>query len=180
MRDEILDISGLVGSGRIELARAVLGIDKKISGVVKVRGSIVNFNTFRKAIKRGFGFVPEDRKKQGLVLGMTVAENISMARISKISKGININRKKENETAKKCIELLMIITPDAETEVKYLSGGNQQKVVLAKWIIMDSNIIIVDEPTRGIDVGAKTEIYKLLNQLAEKGKSIIMISSEMP
>lgn len=179
-RGEVLGISGLVGSGRTEIMKAILGIDKATSGTVTFKGKRIVNKNFKEAIQRGFGLVPEDRKKQGLVQIFAVSENICMVnRKSVIEKGLIRNRlvkKVSHEYVKK----LNVSTPEISTEVQYLSGGNQQKVVIAKWLLQDSEIIILDEPTRGIDVGAKSEIYRLINQLVKSGKSVIMISSELP
>ncbi len=179
-KGEILGISGLVGSGRTELMRALLGVDKRASGDVYLKGELRNFRKFKEAIDAQIGFVPEDRKRQGLVLNMSVKHNITLAAMRKNSIAGFISEKMEQNTAVDFIKKLKIATPTENTEVISLSGGNQQKVVLSKWLYVDAEIIIVDEPTRGIDVGAKSEIYKLLNQLAAEGKSVIMVSSDMP
>lgn len=179
-KGEILGVSGLVGSGRTELVRAILGIDKVTSGTIKHKGEMIKNKSFKQAIKRGFGLVPEDRKKQGLVQIFPVKENICMVSIDKIISGGIIRNNKENEYAQEYVEKLNVSLPSINTEVQYLSGGNQQKVVVAKWLMQDSEIFILDEPTRGIDVGAKSEIYRLMNQLVKSGKSVIMISSELP
>lgn len=179
-KGEILGIAGLVGAGRTELARAIFGADKDVTGDIYINGNKVEIKSVNDAIFRKIALVPEDRKQQGLVLGMKIKENISLVGINKILKGFLLSKEKEKQLAKDFIEKLRIATPDEEREVKYLSGGNQQKVVLAKWLTVDSDIIIFDEPTRGIDVGAKAEIYKLLNKLVAEGKGVIMISSELP
>jgi ABC-type sugar transport system ATPase subunit len=179
-RGEILGIAGLVGAGRTELARAVFGADGHDSGEIFVKGRKVEIRRVSDAVRHRLGFVPEDRKLQGLVLGMTVKENISLAGIVKVIRRRVIVRKLERKLALDFIQALRIVTPDENKEVKYLSGGNQQKVVLAKWLAVDSDILIFDEPTRGVDVGAKTEIYRLLNGLVAEGKGVIMISSELP
>jgi ABC-type sugar transport system ATPase subunit len=179
-RGEILGISGLVGSKRTELARVIYGADKKTSGEIIFNHKSLNRISVSKAIYNKIGLVPEDRKNQGLNLAMTIRENISMVGIDRIlSYGI-INKKKDKNLANKFIKLLRIITPSEERAVINLSGGNQQKVVLAKWLAVESDLLIFDEPTRGIDVGAKSEIYKLMCDLAKQGKTILMISSEMP
>jgi ABC-type sugar transport system ATPase subunit len=175
-----LGISGLIGAGRTELMRAVLGIDKYQEGQVTISGKTGVFSGFKQAIDHGMGFIPEDRKKQGLVLNMNVNDNIFIVHKKENEKKLFIERKKEAETANNYIERLNIQTPGIYSQTVILSGGNQQKVVVAKWLNAESDIIIVDEPTRGIDVMAKTEIYKLMNKIVEIGKSIIMISSEMP
>lgn len=179
-KGEILGIAGLVGSGRTEVARAIFGVDKKDNGEIVVKNKKVKISNVNDAISNGIGLIPEDRKLQGLVLGMSVKENISLAGIDKIISKKIIRNRLEKKLAEKYISMLRIVTPDESREVKYLSGGNQQKVVLAKWLTVDSEILIFDEPTRGIDVGSKAEIYLLLNKLVQEGKGIIMISSELP
>ncbi len=179
-KGEVLGISGLVGAGRTELARAILGIDRIESGKITYKGQEVCWNTFRKAIDSGMGLVPEDRKIQGLVQIFSVKENICMVAADKVMERGMVNNRKKEQYGREYVDMLGIITPDTETEVQYLSGGNQQKVVIAKWLMQDSELLFLDEPTRGIDVGAKVEIYKLINELVGKGKTIIMISSEMP
>lgn len=179
-KGEVLGVGGLVGSGRTEVMKAILGIDKVTSGEIKYKGQVITNHNFREAINRGFGLVPEDRKSQGLVQIFTVSENVCMVSRDKVIENGVIHEKKVSEYAKQYVDVLNIATPSITTEVQYLSGGNQQKVVIAKWLMEDSEIIILDEPTRGIDVGAKSEIYKLINQLVKSGKSVIMISSELP
>jgi len=179
-RGEILGFAGLIGSGRTELIRTVLGVDKTAYGNLTLYGKPVKYNKFTDAIKDRFGFITEDRKRQGLILGMPVSNNTSLAAMKKVSKFGFINFKKEASVAREYIDKLQISTPSVDTHVRYLSGGNQQKVVIAKWLLVDAEIIIVDEPTRGIDVGAKVEIYKLLNGFVKEGKSVIMISSVLP
>jgi ABC-type sugar transport system ATPase subunit len=178
-RGEVLGIAGLVGSGRTELARALLGIDKPDQGEVFYNGKAVNWN-FREAIRQGLGFVPEDRKLQGLILQFSVKRNITLTAISRIQRRGLVNRKLEEKYAEKYIDILSISTPGTDTEVQYLSGGNQQKVVIARWLMQDSVLLVLDEPTRGVDVGAKREIYSLISEMIEQGKTIIVISSEMP
>lgn len=179
-KGEILGIAGLVGAGRTELARTIFGADKKSSGEIYIRGKKVEINDVTDAIEKKIGLVPEDRKLHGLVLGMSVKQNTSLVGIDKILKNGIINDSLEKKLALDYIDKLRIVTPDEERVVKNLSGGNQQKVVLAKWLAVDSDILIFDEPTRGIDVGAKAEIYRLICNLASEGKGIIMISSELP
>lgn len=179
-KGEILGIAGLVGAGRTELARAVLGIDKLDSGEVFLNGKKVEIKSFRDAIRLGFALVPEDRKQQGLVQLLSVKRNICLVNLDAVSSGSVVSDAKERERALEYIGKLSISTPSPDTEVQYLSGGNQQKVVIAKWLLQDADIIILDEPTRGIDVGAKSEIYLLINDLINSGKSVIMISSEIP
>jgi len=177
---EIFGISGLVDSGRTELARAVLGIDKLDTGEVYVRGKKAHYSGFRDAIKGGFGLIPEDRKRQGLVQIFDVKTNICMVNLSKVIRGGIIRKKLVNRYGKEFATKLRVMMPSLETQVQYLSGGNQQKVVVAKWLMQNSEILILDEPTRGIDVGAKTEIYHLITEMIKEGKTVIMISSEMP
>lgn len=179
-KGEILGFSGLVGSGRTELVRAIFGADPIESGEIFLEGKKVTIKSPSDAIQLGIGLIPEDRKQQGVILGMSVKENISFAHIRRITSLTIINRKKENDLVSKFKDSLSIKTPTLSQKVKNLSGGNQQKVVLAKWLATNSKVLIFDEPTRGIDVGAKQEIYKLMCRLAEEGKAIIMISSEMP
>jgi ribose transport system ATP-binding protein len=177
---EIVGLAGLVGAGRTELARVLFGADPYDSGTIKLFGKTVRIKNPRQAIKRGIGLVTEDRKAQGLVLGMSIRENITMAHPSAISKLGFYLRRKERNAAEKYIQSLRIRTPSVEQSVLNLSGGTQQKVVLSKWLFTESRILIFDEPTRGIDVGAKAEIYQLMEKLAEQGTAIIMISSELP
>lgn len=179
-RGEVLGVSGLVGSGRTELMRAILGVDKITDGSVKHYGKVICNRNLKEAIFRGFGLIPEDRKTQGLVQIFPVRENICMVAMDKVRKHGLINKKLETSYANEFAKKLNIVLPGIETEVQYLSGGNQQKVVIAKWLMQDSDIFILDEPTRGIDVGAKSEIYMLINGLVKMGKSVIMISSELP
>ncbi len=179
-KGEVFGISGLVGAGRTELARAILGIDPISKGTVEYLGDGVKWKEFRKAINAGMGLVPEDRKLQGLVQIFSVKENLCMVAIDKVIKNGIINEKSKQAYSEEYIKTLNIATPGSEAKVQNLSGGNQQKVVIAKWLLQDSDVLFLDEPTRGIDVGAKVEIYKLINELAKKGKTIIMISSEMP
>ena len=177
---EILGIAGLVGAGRTEVARAIFGADPIDSGQIIMNGKPVTIHSPRRAISLGIGLVSEDRKALGLVLGMAVRENISLANLGVLSRLGFIKRRKEREIAESYVKDVLIKTPSIEQAVQNLSGGNQQKVVLAKWLFTKSKVLIFDEPTRGIDVGAKTEIYQLMNRLAAQGVAIIMISSELP
>jgi len=179
---EVLCISGLVGCGRTEFARTLFGADNQgdVTGEVIIKGQPAHIRSVKDAMKAGIALIPEDRKRQGLVLLMSVRENITLASIKKVMRKGRILRKLENSSANHYISVLRIVTPDAQREVKYLSGGNQQKVVIAKWLATNADILILDEPTRGIDIGAKAEIYKLLNSFTSQGKGVIMISSEMP
>ena len=178
-KGEILGFSGLMGAGRTETARALFGADPKESGDIYVNGKKVDIKNPMDAVKCGIGYLSEDRKRYGIVVAKSVAENSTMASMDNFMKGIFINKKKENEIAKKYVKELKTKTPGVDQLVVNLSGGNQQKVVIAKWLVRNCDILIFDEPTRGIDVGAKSEIYHLMNELVAEGKSIIMISSEM-
>ena len=177
---EVFGISGLVGAGRTELARAILGIDKPESGEVYVRGKKVHYRTFAAAIRDGLGLIPEDRKLQGLVQIMSVKRNTTLVNMKRVLRAGEISSSLEEKLRKEYADKLHVVPPSMETEVQSLSGGNQQKVVIAKWLFQNSEILFLDEPTRGIDVGAKAEIYRLINRMAKEGKTIIMISSEMP
>lgn len=178
-KGEILGFSGLMGAGRTETARALFGADPKDSGDIYVNGQKVDIKTPQDAVKCGIGYLSEDRKRFGIVVDKTVAENSTMATMEKLMKGIFIDKKKEKDVAQEYVEALKTKTPSVDQLVVNLSGGNQQKVVIAKWLVRNCDILIFDEPTRGIDVGAKSEIYHLMNELVAEGKSIIMISSEM-
>ena len=181
-RGEILGLVGLVGAGRTEMIRALFGADHVRSIDVKMEGKPVHIKNPRDAIALGMALVPEDRKLQGLVLPFSVGANISMAALKNISSGPLkvVNGSKEKELSQRQIEDLLIKTPSAETKVVSLSGGNQQKCVLGRWLEMNPKVLILDEPTRGIDVGAKFEIYLLMKRIVENGGSIILISSELP
>lgn len=177
---EILGFAGLVGAGRTEVMRAIFGADPKTSGEIYVNGKRVDIKRPIDAIENGISFVPEDRKGQGVSLTLNIRENISLVCLKQICQAGMVNKSRDREWAQEYIEALGIKTPSMEQKVNNLSGGNQQKVAIAKWLVTRSDIIILDEPTRGIDVGAKQEIYNLMNQLIKQGKSLIMISSEMP
>ena len=179
-KGEILGFAGLVGAGRTELARAIFGADPIVSGEVYYKGEKMNFSGPKDAIRKGFGLVPENRKEQGVLLHLSVQENIVFANYDEYSRNYVLNTRNIKDDVARQIGDLRIKTPSDQQLVQNLSGGNQQKVVVAKWLATHSDVIIFDEPTRGIDVGAKQEIYSLMSQLAESGKSIIMISSEMP
>ena len=179
-KGEILGFSGLMGAGRTETARAIFGADPKESGDIYVNGKKVEINSPKDAVKLGLGYLSEDRKRYGVVVGKTVAENSTLASLEEFVKGRLIDKKKENNATLKYVDRLQTKTPSIDQLVINLSGGNQQKVVIAKWLVRNCDILIFDEPTRGIDVGAKNEIYHLMSELAAEGKSIIMISSEMP
>lgn len=177
---EIVGLTGLVGAGRTEVARAIFGADRIDGGAIALDGKTVTVKSPQDAIRQGIGLLTEDRKNQGLVLGMSVRENTTLANLKKLTFGPFVSRSKEKAVTKSYVDELRIKTPHIEQSAQNLSGGNQQKVVLAKWLFTESNILIFDEPTRGIDVGAKVEIYKLMNELVRKGVCILMISSELP
>jgi len=179
-KGEILGFSGLMGAGRTEVARLIFGADKKDSGKIFINGKEVNINTPEDAVAHGIGYLSEDRKRFGLIVEKSIEENTVISSLNDFVKGIFIDRAKSKEVSQKYVENLKTKTPSVSQLVKKLSGGNQQKVVIAKWLVRDSDILIFDEPTRGIDVGAKSEIYALMERLAKEGKSIIMISSELP
>lgn len=178
-KGEILGFSGLMGAGRTETMRALFGADPKQSGDIYINGEKVDIKTPRDAVSHGIGYLSEDRKRFGIIVDKTVAENSTMATLNEYMKGLFIDKKKENEVAQKYVDILKTKTPGVDQLVVNLSGGNQQKVVIAKWLVRNCDILIFDEPTRGIDVGAKSEIYHLMNELVAEGKSIIMVSSEM-
>ena len=179
-KGEILGFSGLMGAGRTEVARLIFGADKKDSGKIFINGKEVTINTPEDAVANGIGYLSEDRKRYGLIVDKSVEENTVISSLNDFVKGIFIDKAKSKEVSKKYVESLKTKTPSVSQLVKKLSGGNQQKVVIAKWLVRNSDILIFDEPTRGIDVGAKSEIYALMEKLAKEGKSIIMISSELP
>lgn len=180
-RGEIVGIAGLVGAGRTEVAHAIFGADPIDSGKIYIEGREVSIRSPQDAIRHGVGLVPEDRKGKGLVLLMTVKDNITLANIISFSAfRLAIKSKKERKSVSTFIRDLNIRTPNVYQAVLNLSGGNQQKVVLAKWLCSKSRILIMDEPTRGIDVGAKVEVYQLMDELLKEGTTIIMISSELP
>ncbi|WP_312448374.1 sugar ABC transporter ATP-binding protein [Lacrimispora sp.] len=178
-KGEILGFSGLMGAGRTETARVIFGADRKESGDIFINGKKAEIKTTEDAVKHGIGYLSEDRKRFGLVIQKTVAENATMASLPDFTQGLFIEKEKEQREAEQYVKTLNIKTPSVNQLVMNLSGGNQQKVVIAKWLIKNCDILIFDEPTRGIDVGAKSEIYHLMNELVKQGKSIIMISSEM-
>ena len=179
-KGEILGFAGLMGAGRTEVARLVFGADEKFSGDFYVNGEKVNIKSPNDAVNYGIGYLSEDRKRFGLAIGMDVANNMVMASLDKYTRGSFVNDREINHVANEYVEKISVKTPHIKQQIKNLSGGNQQKVVISKWLIRNCDILIFDEPTRGIDVGAKSEIYKLMNALTKSGKSIIMISSELP
>jgi ribose transport system ATP-binding protein len=178
-RGEILGLAGLVGSGRTSLARAIFGIDPMVGGEIRLDGAKVAVASPRAAIRQGIYLVPEDRKRAGLIVDMPVVENITLASLLGYARMLLVSRSAEQATSQTQRALLSIKTPSDQTRVVTLSGGNQQKVVLAKWLSMNPRVVIFDEPTRGIDVGAKNEIYTLMRELADRGVCILMISSDM-
>jgi len=179
-KGEIVGLAGLVGAGRTELARAIFGADPVDKGFIRIEGKVVHPRSPAEAIRYGIGMLTEDRKSLGLVLGMAVRENQTMANLGAVCRAGFIDGPKERAAATGLCEQLRVATPSIEQTVANLSGGNQQKVVLAKWLFTQSKVLIFDEPTRGIDVGAKFEIYQLMNRLAAQGVAILMISSELP
>lgn len=178
-KGEVVGLTGLLGSGRSELARVIYGADKNQTGELKVAGKEVKINAPIDAMNLGMGLLPDDRKAEGIIGDLSVRENIILALQAKRGIFKLLPMSKQIEIADKYIELLQIKTANRETLIKQLSGGNQQKVILARWLATDPEFLILDEPTRGIDVGTKTEIQKLVIQLAEEGKSLIFISSEI-
>lgn len=178
-KGEILGFAGLVGAGRSEAAQAIFGVDASMSCKVSLDGQLVNISSARDAIKNGIYLIPEDRRTAGLIVEDPIRENISLPDLSSFSSSGLINTGKERDRAKEMCGKLNVRSPSVETKAANLSGGNQQKVVLAKWLSLNPRLLIFDEPTRGIDVGAKAEIYELMRDLAAKGVAIIMISSDM-
>lgn len=178
-RGEVLGFAGLVGAGRTETMRMIFGADRRRSGRIYLNGKEIKIRSPRDSIRHKIAFVTEDRKDEGLLLSKRVRTNIVMVALDKVKKHGLLNMKLERDAATKYVAEMKIVTPSIQQQVMYLSGGNQQKVVVAKWLFSNSEIIILDEPTRGIDVGAKLEIYELINRLAEQGKVIIVVSSDM-
>ena len=179
-KGEVLGIAGLLGSGRSELARAISGVDPRAEGELILNGHPITVNSSRQAIQHGLGYLPEDRKAAGLFLEMSLKLNIESAVVGDVSRGGFLAPVRERTLAERYVHQLNISTPSIEQEVRRLSGGNQQKTLVAKWLAIQPKVLIVDEPTRGIDVGAKKEIYFLLRRLADNGVGVIMISSELP
>lgn len=180
-RGEILGVAGLMGAGRTEMARALFGADHVDSGEILLEGELIQIKSPFDAIRHGIGYLTEDRKRDGLTMGLNVKENIALASIKDFTKwGGRMDDGRIGEVSKEYVDQLQIKTPSLNQLVKFLSGGNQQKVILARWLCKGTKILIFDEPTRGIDVGAKREIYNLMNQLTADGHAIIMISSELP
>jgi ribose transport system ATP-binding protein len=180
-KGEILGLAGLIGAGRTETARLICGADRLTSGSIRIDGKEVKIHNPSKAVENGIGWIPEDRKQHGLVLGMTVKENVTLTILKRISNALGAVRgRSERDISQHYVDALQIATPSLSQVVRNLSGGNQQKVVLAKWLSSKPRILIMDEPTRGIDVGAKAEVHALMSSLAQEGMAIVMISSEMP
>ncbi|MCD8351530.1 MAG: sugar ABC transporter ATP-binding protein [Planctomycetaceae bacterium] len=178
-RGEILGVAGLMGAGRTEMARAIFGADRRDAGDIYVNGKKLRGTTPKDAVDAGISYLSEDRKRFGVMVEMDVTENTTLATLEDYVSGPFINNTKERHTVRTYISQLKIKTPSERQQVRKLSGGNQQKIVIAKWLVKNSQILIFDEPTRGIDVGAKAEIYELMNKLVHEGKSILMISSEL-
>jgi ABC-type sugar transport system ATPase subunit len=179
-RGEVVALTGLVGSGRTELVQAIFGLARIDAGDVLVNGKRQKISCPRDAIGLGIGLVPEGRKDQGLFLEMSVRENISVAHLPAMASGPFVDFRRERAAAREYIDSLSIKTPGMEQRVKFLSGGNQQKAIIARWLMNDPSILFLDEPTHGVDVGAKAEIYRIVDRLAKKGVSILFISSELP
>lgn len=177
---EIVGMAGLIGAGRSEVAKAAFGIDKYKAGEVKIGGKTVSRHNPQKTKKAGMSLIPENRKLEGLALSLSIRENTVIANLQALNPTSMINRKREEDTVKEYVDKLNIATSSIEKRTMFLSGGTQQKVVLAKWLLGKSQVFIFDEPTRGIDVGAKNSIYELMDELANRGAAILMISSELP
>jgi ribose transport system ATP-binding protein len=180
-RGEILGFAGLMGAGRTEVARAVFGADAIEAGEIRVRGEPVKIRSPKDAVAHGIGYLSEDRKQFGLATGLDVETNVALASMRRFTgAGGLLDEAALRRAAQGYVARLSIKTPSVHQQVRLLSGGNQQKIVIAKWLLRDCDILFFDEPTRGIDIGAKSEIYKLLDELAAQGKAIVMISSELP
>ena len=177
---EVVGVAGLVGSGRTETVRALFGADRATDGRIRVKGREATIRTPRDAVRLGIGLLTEDRKSQGLVLDMPLAANVTLTATHKVSRGGLLRRAEETRLAQKAVDSLAIRTPGVRTAVRTLSGGNQQKVVLGRWLLADTDVLIVDEPTRGIDVGARYEIHQQLVDLAAAGKGLLVVSSDLP
>ena len=176
---EIVGVAGLVGAGRTELLRVLFGIDRAVGGEIRVAGAPVEMRSPMDAIRAGLALVPEDRKQQGVILEMAVGQNTTLTSLRRDAKRGFLNRPREAEVAAQMTKRMNVKTPSLAQFVQYLSGGNQQKVALAKWLAMEPKVLLLDEPTRGIDVGAKQEIYRLMEELAGRGVGILFVSSEM-
>jgi ribose transport system ATP-binding protein len=177
---EIVGMAGLVGAGRTEVLRCLFGIDRALSGSIEIAGKTVTLDTPYDAIRQGIGLIPEDRKKEGLVLEMPISSNIGLAGLKQNQHPLGfMNKRRERDDTARMIEQMRIRTPSASQLAQFLSGGNQQKVVIGKWLSLEPRLLLLDEPTRGIDVGAKQEIYRLMEDLAARGLAILFVSSEM-
>lgn len=179
-KGEILGFAGLMGAGRTEVARLIFGADPKTGGEIWKDGRVLSIKTPADAVQAGIGYLSEDRKRFGLAVGLSVADNAVLASLRDFSRLGVVDQKKVKRETERYVQRIHIKTPSIRQLIRNLSGGNQQKVIIAKWLIRNCDLLIFDEPTRGIDVGAKSEIYKLMNELVQQGKSIIMISSELP
>lgn len=179
-KGEILGFAGLVGSKRTNVARVIFGADKKTSGTIKLHGKVVDIKTSQKSVELGIGLVPENRKTQGFIKYFNNSDNVGLAKMGKFTKFGFLSHKKKRDNCRSYIEEINLRPTDPDYMTANLSGGNQQKVVISKWLSSDAEILILDEPTKGVDVGAKAEIYRVLEELLAKGKSIIVISSELP
>jgi ABC-type sugar transport system ATPase subunit len=177
---EIVGIAGLIGAGRSEVLQAIFGLDQAVTGRIELAGRSLPLRSVAAALSAGVGLLPEDRKRQGLVLGLNCRENASLAVLPELSRFGWMQREPERLLAQRHLDRLRARTPSLETPVANLSGGNQQKIALAKWLARSSDLLLVDEPTRGIDVGAKAEIYQLLDDLACEGKALLVVSSDLP
>ena len=177
---EIVGMSGLVGAGRSEVCRAIAGIDRLESGDIYLNGEKLSIKKPEDAIKSGIAYVSEDRKKDGLNLKLSIESNMTITTITNYSKAGFINKKKEKEAIDRMMKLLAVKAGSVKQNVEDLSGGNQQKVMLANWMLLGAKVMIIDEPTRGVDVGTKVEIYKIIRNLADSGTAVLIISSELP
>jgi rhamnose transport system ATP-binding protein len=179
-RGEILGVSGLVGSGRTELAKTLFGLTPSDSGELIVHGERVHVKSPAHAIECGIAYLPEDRRKHGVVPEMAVSENVSLANLNAVAASGLIDHSRERDQAERYVDQLRIKTPSVFSEVESLSGGNQQKVALARWLATRASVLILDEPTQGVDVGSKSEIHELMQEMVEGGLAVVMISSELP
>jgi ABC-type sugar transport system ATPase subunit len=177
---EIVGLAGLVGAGRSEVAKAIFGLDPQSRGEIELDGKALAPGSVKNAMRAGIALVPEDRKRQGCVLGMPCRANVSLAMLDRLRRAGVLDRRKEKQVASKYFDQLQVKAASLEAPVLSLSGGNQQKIVLAKWLARGGKLMIVDEPTRGVDVGAKAAIHELIDQLARQGLAVILISSELP
>lgn len=179
-KGEIIGIAGLDGSGRSELLENIFGVATRRSGAIKLNGKPVKNRNAREAIKNGFALLTEERRATGIFGILNIRENTTISSLNKCRTGPFVSKQKQKKNTEWCIDAMQVKTPDQETKIRSLSGGNQQKVILGRWLLTDPTVLLLDEPTRGIDVGAKYEIYQLIIDLAEKGKTVLMVSSEMP